>query len=85
MYITHCRLYQCIKQPESTLVFEDLGQLGYMMASRELGLDEEHCRLVMERLGEFHATSMALALLVSSSRQKTMGKLNSNSTGSAHL
>ncbi|EDV31512.1 uncharacterized protein Dana_GF15396 [Drosophila ananassae] len=57
------KLYHCIKQPESTMVFEDLGHLGYVMASRELGLDEEHCRLVMERLGEFHATSMALAEL----------------------
>ncbi|XP_017033673.1 uncharacterized protein [Drosophila kikkawai] len=57
------KLYHCIKQPESSLVFEDLGELGYTMASRELGLDEEHCRLVMERLGEFHATSMALAVL----------------------
>lgn len=64
MCVTSCRLYHCIKQPESTMVFEDLGHLGYVMASRELGLDEEHCRLVMERLGEFHATSMALAELV---------------------
>jgi len=59
------RLYQCIKQPESTLVFEDLGQLGFVMASREEGLNEDHCQLVMERLAEFHATSMALSVLVS--------------------
>ncbi|XP_017048410.1 uncharacterized protein LOC108093017 [Drosophila ficusphila] len=57
------KLYQCIKQPENTLVFEDLGQMGFVMASRELGLDEVHCQLVMERLAEFHATSMALAKL----------------------
>ncbi|KAH8283642.1 hypothetical protein KR018_010328 [Drosophila ironensis] len=57
------KLYHCTKQPESTMVFEDLGQLGYVMASRELGLDEEHCRLVMQRLAEFHATSMVLATM----------------------
>ncbi|XP_044313396.1 uncharacterized protein LOC108041553 isoform X1 [Drosophila rhopaloa] len=57
------KLYQCIKEPESTLVFEDMGQVGFKMASRELGLDEEHCQLVMERLAEFHATSMVLAVL----------------------
>ncbi|ALC38387.1 CG9497, partial [Drosophila busckii] len=57
------KLYECLKQPESTLVFEDLGQLGYIMASREQGLDEAHCHLVMERLAEFHAASMVLAKL----------------------
>ncbi|XP_030555762.1 uncharacterized protein LOC115759073 [Drosophila novamexicana] len=57
------KLYQCMKQPQNTLVFEDLGQLGYVMASRETGLDETHCRLVMERLAEFHAASMVLATL----------------------
>lgn len=44
-------------------MFEDLGQHGYVMASREQGLNEEHCRLVMERLAEFHASSMVLAML----------------------
>ncbi|EDW37455.1 GL26274 [Drosophila persimilis] len=57
------KLFQCLKQPENTLVFEDLGHSGFVMASRESGLNEEHCRLVMERLAEFHATSMALAVL----------------------
>ncbi|XP_034099228.2 uncharacterized protein LOC117564518 [Drosophila albomicans] len=57
------KLYQCLKLPENTLVFEDLSQLDYVMASREAGLNEEHCRLVMERLAEFHAASMALATL----------------------
>ncbi|XP_034667580.1 uncharacterized protein LOC117901077 [Drosophila subobscura] len=57
------KLFQCLKRPENTLVFEDLGHLGFVMACRESGLNEEHCRLVMERLAEFHATSMALAVL----------------------
>ncbi|XP_052837410.1 uncharacterized protein LOC128253218 [Drosophila gunungcola] len=57
------KLFQCIKRPESTLVFEDLSQMDFVMASREIGLDEEHCLLVMERLAEFHATSMVLAVL----------------------
>lgn len=46
-------------------MFEDLAEKGFVMASRELGLNEEHCQLVMERLAEFHATSMALAVVVS--------------------
>ncbi|XP_043662320.1 uncharacterized protein LOC122626213 [Drosophila teissieri] len=57
------KLYHCLKQPENSLVFEDLAEKGFVMASRELGLNEEHCQLVMERLAEFHATSMALAVL----------------------
>ncbi|XP_017858765.1 PREDICTED: uncharacterized protein LOC108610903 [Drosophila arizonae] len=57
------KLYQCLKQPENTLVFEDLGRLGYVMGSRETGLDETHARLVMERLAEFHAASMVLAVM----------------------
>ncbi|EDW76265.1 uncharacterized protein Dwil_GK15368 [Drosophila willistoni] len=57
------KLYQCRKQPENALVFEDLSESGYVMASRESGLDEDHCILVMEHLAEFHASSMALALL----------------------
>ncbi|EDW02990.1 uncharacterized protein LOC6562380 [Drosophila grimshawi] len=57
------KLYQCIRLPENALAFEDLGQLGYVMGSREAGLDEEHCRLVLERLAEFHASSMVLAIL----------------------
>ncbi|KAM8715330.1 hypothetical protein ACLKA7_002394 [Drosophila subpalustris] len=57
------KLYHCLKAPENALVFEDLSQLGYVMASREAGLNEAHCRLVMERLAEFHATSMVLAML----------------------
>ncbi|XP_030376721.1 uncharacterized protein LOC115625715 [Scaptodrosophila lebanonensis] len=65
--LLHCRrrfgpkLFHCLKRPENSLVFEDLSQLGYTMASRESGLDETHCRLVMKHLAEFHAASMALA------------------------
>lgn len=63
--ISAFRLYQCLKQPENTLVFEDLGRLNYVMGSRESGLDETHASLVMERLAEFHAASMVLAVMVS--------------------
>lgn len=62
-----------MKQPENTLVFEDLDRLDYMMGSRETGLDEAHAGLVMERLAEFHAASMALAVLVSEKNTKLPG------------
>lgn len=43
------------------IVFEDLKSLGYLMADREIGLDEDHCKIVLEKLGRFHAASMILA------------------------
>uniref|UniRef100_A0A1A9WZ79 CHK domain-containing protein n=1 Tax=Glossina brevipalpis TaxID=37001 RepID=A0A1A9WZ79_9MUSC len=54
------RLYMNLKKPIQTLAFEDLTKLKYELASREKGLDEFHARLVMKKLGEFHAASIAL-------------------------
>ncbi|XP_036317944.1 uncharacterized protein LOC118732924 [Rhagoletis pomonella] len=55
------RLYHAIKRPVNCLAFEDLNVCGYQMASRERGLNEKHARLVMKRIGQFHAVSMHLA------------------------
>ncbi|XP_054731375.1 uncharacterized protein LOC129239689 [Anastrepha obliqua] len=55
------RLYHSVKRPVNCLAFEDLNMSGYRIASRELGLDEKHARLVMKRIGQFHAISMHLA------------------------
>ncbi|CAD7091505.1 unnamed protein product [Hermetia illucens] len=49
------------EQPMETLVFVDVSPLGYVLADRVRGLDEKHCRLVFEKLAEFHAASMVLA------------------------
>jgi hypothetical protein len=43
------------------LVFQDLNAINYEMADRKAGLDYEHCRLIMHKLGKFHASSMVLA------------------------
>lgn len=44
----------------SFLVLEDLGARGFRLANRQLGLDRDHCVLVMRRLARFHASSIAL-------------------------
>ncbi|XP_066993551.1 uncharacterized protein [Anabrus simplex] len=41
------------------LVLENLAAKGYMVAETQLGLDENHCTLVMTALGRFHAASLA--------------------------
>uniref|UniRef100_A0A1B6DMZ3 CHK kinase-like domain-containing protein n=1 Tax=Clastoptera arizonana TaxID=38151 RepID=A0A1B6DMZ3_9HEMI len=45
---------------QETLVLEDLKEEGYAMCDRIKRLDFEHCRVVMESLGEFHALSVAV-------------------------
>ncbi|XP_037931998.1 uncharacterized protein LOC119666791 [Teleopsis dalmanni] len=55
------RLYFSLKEPIKTLVFEDLCDKGFEVASRESGLDVAHARLVLQKLAQFHATSMVLA------------------------
>lgn len=48
-------------QPMQTIVFDDLTQYGYKLASRQNGLNEEHCVVILKKLGKFHAASMVLA------------------------
>ena len=54
------RLYHSLKTPVNTLVFEDLAETHFEMASREKGLDLAHSLLVMNKLGKLHATSVKL-------------------------
>lgn len=52
--------FRCIKTstPEAEqIVLEDLSKKGFKMASRHLGLDMDHVKLVIERLSKFHAAS----------------------------
>ncbi|KAH8397964.1 hypothetical protein KR222_007509, partial [Zaprionus bogoriensis] len=48
------------RQPIQTIVFDDLTQYGYKLASRQSGLNEEHCVVILRKLGKFHASSMVL-------------------------
>lgn len=61
----NCRMYYCAKKPINTLVFQDLTSLGYGLASREVGLDEQHATLVLKRLAQFHSISVAVHQKVS--------------------
>lgn len=54
------RCLYATRDPVQLIVFEDLKPLGYVMADRHNGLDEAHCRLVLNKLGRFHAASLAL-------------------------
>ncbi|XP_049548919.1 uncharacterized protein LOC125959927 [Anopheles darlingi] len=57
------RCYYAAKQPAETIVFDDLKALGYRLYDRTKGgLDFEHCALVMEKIGLFHAASMAFVV-----------------------
>lgn len=54
---------KCIKTSTSApeqIVLEDLSRKGFKMASRHDGLDWDHVKLVIERLGKFHAASAVL-------------------------
>lgn len=46
--------------PVQTIVLEDLTSDGFDLRSRQLGLDEDHCSVVLAKLGQFHAISMVL-------------------------
>lgn len=56
------------REPMQTIVFDDLTQYGYKLASRQHGLDEAHCVVLLRKLGKFHATSMVLLQKVSRTR-----------------
>lgn len=52
-------LYSRMEFP-STLVLEDLANLGFRMACRQSGLDLAHSLIAVEGLAKFHASSVAL-------------------------
>lgn len=45
-------------EKDKLLVFSDIKELGYKMGDREKGLDFEHCKLLIDHLAIYHATSM---------------------------
>ncbi len=58
------RCFYAIKEPVQLIVFEDLKALGFQMADRQSGIDEAHCKLVLSKLGRFHAASIILSEMV---------------------
>uniref|UniRef100_A0A1Y9H2E8 CHK kinase-like domain-containing protein n=1 Tax=Anopheles dirus TaxID=7168 RepID=A0A1Y9H2E8_9DIPT len=54
---------RCLKhstEPTDVIVLEDLRERQFAMANRRQGLDMEHTRTVLRRLGQFHAASAVL-------------------------
>lgn len=58
------RCFYAVKSPVQLIVFEDLKALGFQMADRQSGIDEAHCKLVLGKLGRFHAASIVLDEMV---------------------
>ncbi|XP_068158779.1 LOW QUALITY PROTEIN: uncharacterized protein [Drosophila tropicalis] len=73
------KCFYTTRQPIQTIVFDDLTQYGYKLANRQSGLNEEHCVIILKKLGKFHASSMILAEKEPSVREHfTSGMLDEN-------
>ena len=55
-------LYYHSGSPAYALVLDDLKEKGFRMADRTVGLDMQHCLLVMKTLAQSHAASAVLHL-----------------------
>lgn len=53
-------LFTYIDGVNDFIAMEDLSADGFASASRQTGIDFEHCRLIMTTLGKFHAVSLAI-------------------------
>ena len=53
-------LYNHSGSPASSLVLEDLKEEGFRLADRKVGLDMQHCMLVMKAIAQQHAASAVL-------------------------
>ncbi|XP_017775415.1 PREDICTED: uncharacterized oxidoreductase dhs-27-like [Nicrophorus vespilloides] len=47
-------------EPNAILVLQDLQPLGFKMVPRQMGLDLEHCQMVMKKIAQFHAASVVV-------------------------
>ena len=55
-------LYYHSGSPASALVLDDLKEQGFSLADRTVGLDMQHCLLVMKAIAQQHAASAVLHL-----------------------
>lgn len=53
-------LFAYIDGTNDFIALEDLCPDGFGSASRQAGVDFEHCRIIMQILGKFHAVSLAI-------------------------
>uniref|UniRef100_A0A1B0CT37 CHK kinase-like domain-containing protein n=1 Tax=Lutzomyia longipalpis TaxID=7200 RepID=A0A1B0CT37_LUTLO len=57
------RFYYTIPESHMMIIaMEDLRELNYRMVNRRDGLDYEHCRLSLTKLGHLHAASMSASI-----------------------
>jgi hypothetical protein len=55
-------LYYHTGSPATAIVLDDLKEQGFRMADRTVGLDMQHCLLVMKAIAQSHAASAVLHL-----------------------
>ncbi|CAD7091517.1 unnamed protein product [Hermetia illucens] len=54
------KCYYVTSEPMATMVFEDMKATGYDIADRVNGVDINHCKVFLTKLGQYHAGSMIL-------------------------
>ena len=54
-----CLYYHC-GPPATAVVLDDLTEQGFRLADRTVGLDMQHCLLVMKAIAQSHAASAVL-------------------------
>lgn len=70
VYLFCLRCFYATSSPVQLIVFQDLKEIGFVMADRHAGLDDQHCKLVLEKLAKLHASSYALAKIKPNSMDK---------------
>ncbi|CAD7091495.1 unnamed protein product [Hermetia illucens] len=54
------KCFDVFREPHCNIVFEDMKVLGYKVADREVGLDEQHFKVALNKIAKFHAASIQL-------------------------
>uniref|UniRef100_T1GCL8 Uncharacterized protein n=1 Tax=Megaselia scalaris TaxID=36166 RepID=T1GCL8_MEGSC len=57
----YVKCFYISSDPIPTYVFEDLISSGYRLGDHVGGLNEEHSRILIRKIAQFHATTMVLA------------------------
>ncbi|XP_037920265.1 uncharacterized protein LOC119657434 isoform X1 [Hermetia illucens] len=54
------KCYYVMNEPMATMVFEDMKPTGYDIGDRVNGVDINHCKVFLTKLGQYHAGSLLL-------------------------